>query len=49
MDFRRSKPALLPVSMEGVNVDTVNTDKYLGIHLDNKLDWSANTEALYKK
>ncbi|KAG5262251.1 hypothetical protein AALO_G00293860 [Alosa alosa] len=23
--------------------------KYLGIHLDNKLDWSVNTEALYKK
>ena len=46
VDFCRSKPILLPVSIEGVNVDM---HKYLGIHLDNKLDWSANTEALYQK
>ncbi|KAG5274176.1 hypothetical protein AALO_G00133060 [Alosa alosa] len=49
VDFRRSKPALLPVSIDGVNVEVVNTYKYLGLQLDNKLDWSANTEALYKK
>ncbi|KAG5267587.1 hypothetical protein AALO_G00223400 [Alosa alosa] len=49
VDFRRSKPTLLPVSTDGVNVDVVSTYKYLGVHLDNKLDWSANTDALYKK
>ena len=49
VDFRRSKPALLPVSIEGLNVEWVNIYKYLGIHLDYKLDWSANTDALYKK
>ena len=27
----------------------VQTYKYLGVHLDSKLDWAANTEALYKK
>ncbi len=27
----------------------VPTYKYLGIHLDNKLDWSLNTDALYRK
>ena len=27
----------------------VTTYKYLGVHLDNKLDWSVNTDALYKK
>ena len=30
-------------------MEVVNTYKYLGVHLDNKLDWSANTDALYKK
>ena len=49
VDFRRSKSALLPVSIERLNVEGLNTYKYLGIHLDYKLDWSANTDALYKK
>ena len=44
VDFRMSKPALLPVSIEGVNVEVVGTYMYLGVHLDNKLDWSANTD-----
>ncbi|XP_061090145.1 uncharacterized protein LOC133123683 [Conger conger] len=44
VDFRRTKPTMLPVSIEGVS-----TFRYLGVHLDNKLDWSANTEALYRK
>ncbi|XP_066512309.1 NLR family CARD domain-containing protein 3-like [Hoplias malabaricus] len=49
VDIRRSKPVLLPVTIDGVDVEVVDTYKYLGLHLDNKLDWSANTEALYKK
>ena len=49
VDFRRSQPPLLPVSIEGVSVEVINTYKYLGVHLDNKLDWSANIDALYKK
>lgn len=49
VDFRRSKPTMLPVSIEGVNVEVVGTYKYLGVILDNKLDWSANTDAIYKK
>ena len=40
---------LRPVSIEGVNVEVVSTYKYLGVHLDNKLDWSTNTDAVYKK
>ena len=35
--------------LRGVNVEVVSTYKYLGVHLDNKLDWSANTDAVYKK
>ena len=40
---------MLPVSIEGVTVEVVNTYKYLGDHMDNKLDWSANVDAIYKK
>ncbi|KAF7711488.1 hypothetical protein HF521_000499, partial [Silurus meridionalis] len=27
----------------------VDSYKYLGVHLNNKLDWTDNTEAIYKK
>ena len=49
VDFRRSQPPLLQVSIEGVSVEVVNNYKYLGVHMDNKLDWSANIDAIYKK
>ncbi|XP_076860596.1 antigen WC1.1-like [Brachyhypopomus gauderio] len=50
VDFRRSKahpPKQL--SIQGRNIETVNSYRYLGVHLNNKLDWSDNTQALYKK
>lgn len=47
--FRRSKPPLQPVNTCGVDIEVVPSYKYLGVHLDNKLDWSLNTDALYKK
>ena len=49
IDFRRSKHQLQPVSMRGEVIEEVQTYKYLGVHLDNKLDWSTNTDALYRK
>ncbi|KAL2098435.1 hypothetical protein ACEWY4_007642 [Coilia grayii] len=49
VDFRRTAPPLVPVTIDGENVETVCTYKYLGIHLDNKLDWSTNSDALYRK
>jgi len=49
VDFRRSRPPLLPFSIGGVSVEVVKTYKYLGVHLDSKLDWSANIDAIYKK
>jgi len=30
-------------------VEVVQDYKYLGVHLDNKLNWATNTEAVYKK
>ncbi|KAL2091174.1 hypothetical protein ACEWY4_013437 [Coilia grayii] len=49
VDFRRTAPPLVPVTINGENVDTFCTYKYLGLHLDNKLDWSTNSDALYRK
>ena len=38
-----------PVSILRHNVDIVEHYKYLGVYIDNKLDWIKNTEVLYKK
>lgn len=40
---------LQPVSIEGVDVEVVRTYKYLGLQLDNKLDWTANIDTLHRK
>ncbi|XP_060770815.1 uncharacterized protein LOC132881852 [Neoarius graeffei] len=48
VDFRRSRPTLQPISIEGVDVEMVRTYKYLGVHLDDKLDWTVNTDTLYR-
>ncbi|KAI3359402.1 hypothetical protein L3Q82_002905 [Scortum barcoo] len=50
VDFRRrrhSPPA--PVSIQGTDIDTVKSYKYLGVHLNDSLDWTHNTDALVKK
>ncbi|KAI3372609.1 hypothetical protein L3Q82_023086 [Scortum barcoo] len=50
VDFRRrrhSPPA--PVSIQGTDIDTVKSYKYLGVHLNDSLDWSDNTNVLVKK
>lgn len=49
VDFRRRKSAPTPISINGVTVEVVQDYKYLGVHLDNKLDWAKNTETVYKK
>ncbi|XP_053534298.1 extracellular calcium-sensing receptor-like [Ictalurus punctatus] len=38
-----------PVSIQGIDFERVETYKFLGVHLNNKLDWSTNTDVLYKK
>ncbi|KAK7158641.1 hypothetical protein R3I94_005089 [Phoxinus phoxinus] len=49
VDFRRRPPGTAPVNIQGVDIEMVETYKYLGVHLNKKLDWSTNTEVLYKK
>uniref|UniRef100_A0A3B1JI52 Reverse transcriptase domain-containing protein n=1 Tax=Astyanax mexicanus TaxID=7994 RepID=A0A3B1JI52_ASTMX len=49
VDFRRARPPTQPVSIVGVDVEMVKTYRYLGLHLDDRLDWSANTDILYRK
>ncbi|KAK7912722.1 hypothetical protein WMY93_012933 [Mugilogobius chulae] len=48
-DFRRTKATPKLVSIQGENIEVVRTYKYLGVILDDRLDWTPNTDALYKK
>ena len=49
VDVRRNKPLPSPVCIGGTDVDMVDTYKCLSVVLDNKLEWTTNTEAVYKK
>ncbi|KAI4891304.1 hypothetical protein NFI96_010094 [Prochilodus magdalenae] len=44
-----ARPLIQPVSIVGVEIERVKTYRYLGLHLDDRLDWSANTDILYRK
>ena len=49
IDFSRKAPPIAPVNIQGGDIEVISVYKYLGVHLNNKLDWSHNTDALYKK
>ncbi|KAJ7995065.1 hypothetical protein DPEC_G00256030 [Dallia pectoralis] len=51
VDFRRNKKPPTPITIQGneVEVEVVEVYKYLGVHINDKLGWADNTEALYKK
>ncbi|TWW54691.1 hypothetical protein D4764_0239290, partial [Takifugu flavidus] len=50
VDFRRhNNPLPAPVNILGTDVDVVESYKYLGVYLNNNLDWTHNTDALVKK
>ncbi|KAI3376347.1 hypothetical protein L3Q82_016830, partial [Scortum barcoo] len=50
IDFSR-KPSsdIAPVNIQGLDIERVRTYKYLGVDLNNKLDWTDNTDSLYKE
>ena len=49
VDFRRRKSAPTTISINGETVEVVQDYKYLGVHLDNKLNWAKNSDAVYRK
>ena len=49
VDFRRSKTPCQSVCIDGGEIETVQTCKYPGVVLDNKLELSANIEAVFRR
>ena len=49
IDFRVKKEPLFPISIKGENVTIVNQYKYLGIIIDDKLEWDAHSSSVHSK
>ena len=49
VDYRRSRRSPAPIIIQGEEVERVDSYRYLGVHINNKLDWSHNTDALFRK
>jgi len=49
VDFKRSKTPCQSVCIEEEEIETMQSYKYLGVVLDNKLEWSANIDTVYRK
>lgn len=49
IDFRKEKEEAVPVTINNQRIEIVESYKYLGVHLDNKLNWKENTGVLVKK
>ena len=49
VDFRRHRQPCTQVNILGTDIEMMTSYKYLGVHLNNKLDWTDHTAATYKK
>ena len=49
VDFRRKTTAPQPLRVLGEDVELVKEYKYLGVSIDNRLNWKTNINAVYKK
>lgn len=49
VDFRSTKPSLTPASIEWDDVQVAHSYKYLGVHLDNRLQWDGTQRPSTKR
>ena len=49
IDFRIKKDPLLPIQIKNQDVNQVTSYKYLGVTIDNKLQWDEHASNIYKK
>ena len=49
IDYRKKQQLVTAIIIKGVEVENIETYKYLGLTLDNKLNWHSNADILIKK
>lgn len=49
VDYRKKKTEHTPILIDGAVVEQVESFKFLGVHITNKLTWSKHTKTVVKK
>ena len=49
VDYRKRRAKQGPVNIDGAEVELVDSFKFLGVHITNKLSWAKHTRAVVKK
>ena len=49
LDFRIKKDPIVPIQIKNQDVSQVNSYKYLGVTIDNKLSWDEHVSNTFKK
>ena len=49
MDYRKRRTEHTPILIDGAVVEQVESFKFLGVHITNKLEWSKDTKTVVKR
>ena len=49
VDYRKRSTEHVPILIDGAVVEQVESFKFLGVHINNKLDWSKHTNTVVKR
>ena len=49
MDYRKRRTEHAPILIDGAVVEQVESFKFLGVHINNKLEWSNHTKTAVKR
>ena len=49
MDYRKRSTEHVPILINEAVVEQVESFKFLGVHINNKLDWSKHTKTVVKR
>ena len=49
VDYRRRTTEHAPILIDGAGVEQVESFKFLGVHITNKLTWSEHTKTVVKR
>ena len=49
VDYRKRSTEHVPILIDGAVVEQVESFKFLGVHINNKLDWAKHTKTVVKR
>ena len=49
VDYRKKRTEYIPILIDGAVVEQVESFKFLGLHITNKLTWSKHTKTVVKR